>query len=198
MVDRDIIFVLGHGRSGTSAITRVLSLCGATLPQSVLAATSFNPRGLWEPVAAWKLDLDILASISSIPKDRADIEELEIEGREKEIYIGRIQDFLSTCPVARTLVLKFYPDSIRLWIEAAHRSDFGVKVVIIFRHPEETFASFRALSTSKATPIESLTYSGLGHICYQTATLVTYRASSWSTRASSETGESRSLVCRKS
>ena len=46
---KDAIFVVGMGRSGSSALTRVLSLCGAALPRRVLAANSANPTGYWEP-----------------------------------------------------------------------------------------------------------------------------------------------------
>ena len=54
------LFVLGFGRSGTSALTRVLSLCGAALPAGLLGATSENPRGCWEPRAAIHLNETIL------------------------------------------------------------------------------------------------------------------------------------------
>jgi hypothetical protein len=35
-------------RSGTSAITRVLSLLGAALPAHLMGATSINPQGFFE------------------------------------------------------------------------------------------------------------------------------------------------------
>ena len=54
------LFVLGFGRSGTSALTRVLSLCGAALPAGLLGATAQNPRGCWEPRAAIHLNEAIL------------------------------------------------------------------------------------------------------------------------------------------
>ena len=51
-----VLFVLGMGRSGTSALTRVLSLCGATLPTGMMGADAGNPRGYWEPRAALRLN----------------------------------------------------------------------------------------------------------------------------------------------
>lgn len=42
------LFVLGMGRSGTSALTRVLSLCGATLPVGMMGADEGNRRGYLE------------------------------------------------------------------------------------------------------------------------------------------------------
>ncbi len=41
-----ILFVLGMGRSGTSALTRVLSLCGGTLPAKLVGANAGNPRAI--------------------------------------------------------------------------------------------------------------------------------------------------------
>jgi glycosyltransferase involved in cell wall biosynthesis len=46
------IVVLGPYRSGTSALARVLNLCGAFLPQRVVAARlGINPKGFWETEA---------------------------------------------------------------------------------------------------------------------------------------------------
>ncbi len=41
--------VLGMHRSGTSAMTRVLALSGAALPQNMLPPQADNPTGFWEP-----------------------------------------------------------------------------------------------------------------------------------------------------
>ncbi|GLV08475.1 hypothetical protein MyChFU_17950 [Mycobacterium intracellulare subsp. chimaera] len=54
------LFVLGMARSGTSALTRVLSLCGSTLPAGMCGADGNNPRGYWEPRAAIMLNETIL------------------------------------------------------------------------------------------------------------------------------------------
>ena len=59
------LFVLGVPRSGTSAVTRVLSLCGATLPAGLSGADPRNPRGYWEPRASLHLNNTILRRYSS-------------------------------------------------------------------------------------------------------------------------------------
>jgi hypothetical protein len=51
-----LIFVLGMGRSGTSAITRVLSFCGGSLPNRPLGANERNPTGHWEPLDVLNLN----------------------------------------------------------------------------------------------------------------------------------------------
>lgn len=47
--DRTCILVLGMHRSGTSAITRALSLLGAALPSNILGPGRGNESGHWEP-----------------------------------------------------------------------------------------------------------------------------------------------------
>ena len=60
-----ILFVFGMARSGTSALTRVLSLCGATLPPGMLGADKTNQRGYWEPREAVYLNRKILHRLGS-------------------------------------------------------------------------------------------------------------------------------------
>lgn len=45
---RDVLFVLGMHRSGTSAVTRLCSLLGAQLPNTLMGANAGNPKGHWE------------------------------------------------------------------------------------------------------------------------------------------------------
>ncbi len=51
---RTAYLVLGMHRSGTSAITQVLALAGASLPQNVMAGDEHNAKGYFEP---WKIAL---------------------------------------------------------------------------------------------------------------------------------------------
>jgi hypothetical protein len=49
---RSAYLVLGMHRSGTSAVTQVLALAGATLPQNVMPGDEHNAKGYFEP---WKI-----------------------------------------------------------------------------------------------------------------------------------------------
>ena len=60
-----ILFVLGINRSGTSALTRVLSLCGGALPAKLLGAMPDNPLGHWEPRQVNVLNEGILRRLGS-------------------------------------------------------------------------------------------------------------------------------------
>jgi O-antigen biosynthesis protein len=62
---RHAILVLGMHRSGTSAITRVLSLLGASLPHNVSGASPGNERGHWEPKRLVALNDKLLAEAES-------------------------------------------------------------------------------------------------------------------------------------
>lgn len=62
MSQRTALFVLGMHRSGTSALTRVLNLSGATLPLDLYPAGIGNERGHWEPAGAVELNDAILAA----------------------------------------------------------------------------------------------------------------------------------------
>ena len=46
---RTALVVVGMHRTGTSALTRVLSLLGATLPHDLYPPGPDNPEGFWEP-----------------------------------------------------------------------------------------------------------------------------------------------------
>jgi glycosyltransferase involved in cell wall biosynthesis len=59
------ILVLGSHRSGTSALTRTLSLLGATLPVNLTSPQPDNMFGYWEPVEVMQLNADILSTMKS-------------------------------------------------------------------------------------------------------------------------------------
>src|ERR1700740_3710073 len=96
MPERQIIFVLGMGRSGTSALTRVLSLCGARLPEPLLGASESNLTGHWEPIDAINLNNAFLRRYAASWYDPT----LRLQGdiafstQEKETYIEKIRAFL--------------------------------------------------------------------------------------------------------
>lgn len=54
------LLVLGMHRSGTSALTRVLSLCGAALPRHLIPASERNERGYFESQTIWRYHEQLL------------------------------------------------------------------------------------------------------------------------------------------
>ena len=59
------LLVLGMHRSGTSALTKVLSIAGAKLPQSLLGVNRGNETGHWEPLCLYEYHDALLAELDS-------------------------------------------------------------------------------------------------------------------------------------
>lgn len=72
--ERDAVIVLGMHRSGTSALTRVLSLLGCELPKTLMGADQSNEAGHWESNIICRLNDDILASAGILWSDWTEID----------------------------------------------------------------------------------------------------------------------------
>ena len=145
-----VLFVLGMARSGTSAITRVLSLCGGALPAGLVGATSANPRGFWEPRKLNSLNEAILrrhGSAAFDPSLRLQ-EEGAFDAEEKATCIDEIRAYLSTLPAAPLVVIKEMRITALsgVWFEAARLAGFDIVALIALRHPQEVNASVGAHS----------------------------------------------------
>lgn len=140
-----IIFVLGFGRSGTSALTGVLSHCGAALPRGLLGAIADNTRGCFEPRKVIALNEAILRRQGRSGYDL----QLRTEGDgavgadTNARDIEEIKAYLTTLPKAPVVVLKEPKTTAiaELWFEAARQSGFDVASVIAVRHPAECIGS---------------------------------------------------------
>jgi hypothetical protein len=142
------LFVLGMARSGTSALTRVLSLCGGALPAAKLGADSGNPLGYWEPRAAIHLNEATLHRHGSTmfdPSLRLQ-DEGAFDAEEKAASIAKIRAYLTTLPAAPLVVIKDPRIGLLsgVWFEAARLAGFDIMAVIAVRHPQEVIASHRA------------------------------------------------------
>ncbi|WP_406814387.1 sulfotransferase family protein [Mycobacterium sp. M23085] len=147
------LFVLGMGRSGTSALTRLLSLCGAALPPGMLGADATNPRGYWEPRESLLLNGAILYRHGSAwfdPTLRV-LEDGRFDAQEKAVCMAEINAFLQKIPAAPLVVIKDLNIVVLsgMWFEAARQAGFDVATVIAVRHPQEVIASLaRAMRSS--------------------------------------------------
>lgn len=140
-----LLFVFGMGRTGTSAMTRVLSLCGVTLPTGLMGADKHNPRGYWEPRDAIMIDETIMRRHNSNwydPTLRLE-EEGTFDAEERAAWIAKIRRYLATLPAAPIVILKDMRMTTLsdLWFEAARQSGYDVAVLIPVRHPDEVIPS---------------------------------------------------------
>ncbi|HWS66624.1 MAG TPA: sulfotransferase [Steroidobacteraceae bacterium] len=148
MSGSQLVFVNGMGRSGTSALARVLSLCGGELPQPLLSTDEGNPHGYWEPLAALNLNDEFLRAQGSSWYDPT----LRVQqGRsigfsQRAEFVGQISSFLDACPKAATVVIKEPRIAALLdyWCEAARHVGLNPKFVIPVRHPDAVCASLMA------------------------------------------------------
>lgn len=143
-----LLFVLGTNRSGTSALTRVLSLCGGTLPARLVGALPANPLGHWEPRAANYLNEAILYRHGSTMLDptlRLQ-EEGAVDAKEKASCIAKVRAYLTTLPTTPLVVIKDPRITVLsgVWFEAARLAGFDIVTVIAVRHPQEVIASIAA------------------------------------------------------
>ncbi|CKG91922.1 sulfotransferase family protein [Mycolicibacterium smegmatis] len=149
-----ILFVLGMGRSGSSALTRVLSLCGAALPTKMMGADKSNPRGYWEPRESLLLNRSILDRHGSAwwdPTLRL-TEEEQYVGKERAACMAKIEPFIAKLPKSDVVVVKDLQIVVLydMWFEAARAAGYDIAVVIPVRHPGEVASSLAA--AAKAPP----------------------------------------------
>jgi hypothetical protein len=139
------VLVFGMGRSGSSALARVLSLCGCGLPAELVGATEANPLGHWEPHEALNLNEAFLAVHGASwydPTLRLQ-GEVAVDPQRRTAYVGHIKDFLRSLPRTPLWVIK-EPRITALseyWFEAVREVGFSIGVVIPVRHPQEVVAS---------------------------------------------------------
>lgn len=143
-----IALVFGMGRSGSSALARVLSLCGCGLPVELVGATEANPLGHWEPHDALTLNEAFLCAHGASwfdPTLRLQ-GEAAVDPQQRAAFIEMIKEFLRSVPDSPLIVIK-EPRITALseyWFAAMRELGLSVGVVIPVRHPEEVVASLKA------------------------------------------------------
>jgi hypothetical protein len=144
---RDAVFILGMGRSGTSALARVLSLCGAALPLEPLPPNFGNPTGYWEPALSVAVNDRFLYARGSSWYDAALPDRDEVSSAERRRFVADITGVLAAgFESAGPLVVKDPRISALLpyWTDAASLIGLATKIVHVFRHPDSVAASLAA------------------------------------------------------
>ncbi len=140
------IVVLGMHRSGTSALSRVLGLCGAQLPRRLLAPhREVNPQGFWESEEIVNLDDRVLQQLGgawnridfAIPAGGAVVEDFEDDAR--WLLATEYGD-------ARTIVIKDPRICLLapLWHRALQLAGYRPVYVVPVRDPREVARSLHA------------------------------------------------------
>lgn len=139
------MFVVGAGRSGTSALTRVLGLCGGALPLETLDANFGNPAGYWEPRAAVEINDRYLGARGSSWYDESlDLQLAADPLVDAEALIEDAAALLRTGFERNGPIVIKDPRISGLlpaWLEAASRAGLRPAAVHVFRSPNDVAAS---------------------------------------------------------
>lgn len=141
---RVCVLVLGMHRSGTSAVTRALSLMGAQLPRNLLGAQAGNEAGHWEPSELLAAHNDFLESLDSSWSDwrPLSIGRLDAVGRQR--YLRRVGGIVEREYADAPLIVVKDPRISRfadLFGEALARLGIETRAVLCLRAPDAVAAS---------------------------------------------------------
>jgi hypothetical protein len=144
-----IAFILGMGRSGSSALARVMSLCGGRLPELMLPPNQANPTGFWEPASAVHANARFLKASGSSFFDTQLVQQVSEEDLLGCNFVSEITTLLQASEAVVSnapLIFKEPRISVLLpfWLAAVARTNFSPRVVIPVRHPNEVASSLGA------------------------------------------------------
>ena len=134
--DRTAIIVSGMHRSGTSAITRMLSLLGPALPNQLIEGDRRNERGFWEGRAVVDLNTRVLARFGSWASGWASIDTEQLLGLTR--VIERTRRLVRDEFAGADLIILKDPRICRLlplWTCALEKEGFRSVHVLALRHP---------------------------------------------------------------
>ncbi len=138
------LIVGGVGRSGTSALTRVLNLLGATLPEQVIPPGWGNEKGFWEPRAIVELSDEILRGFGSNYFDTRPLPGDWYQRAAANGYVERIAGTIERSYRGGRLIVIKDPRICRLgrlYFAALDRLGYTPRIILPVRQPGETVAS---------------------------------------------------------
>lgn len=144
--DRTAILVLGMHRSGTSAITRVMSILGAALPERLMPKAEGNPVGYFEPMAIVTLHERLLASAGTEWSDWGAFPQDWYRGASRDAYRDELLEAVRRDYGDEDLFLVKDPRLLRfvpLWLDLLARLPARPVGVLPFRNPIEVALSLK-------------------------------------------------------
>ncbi len=144
--ERTALIVLGMYRSGTSAFARTFNLCGAFLPDLVVASRlGLNPKGFWESEAVTDLDARLMEHLGAdwnsvkfdLPRDGPLVDE----------FMENSRDVLATHYADAPFILIKDPRICLLaplWHRALKAGEYRPVYAVTVRNPLEVARSIEA------------------------------------------------------
>ncbi|WFP62236.1 rhamnan synthesis F family protein [Mesorhizobium sp. WSM4904] len=143
---RTCIMVLGMHRSGTSALTRAISLLGAELPKNLLGANPSNPTGHWEPQRLIELHDQMLAEAGSRWDDWRSFDLNDLGTARLQFYKAEIAKVIDEEYGSASLFVLKEPRISRfvpLYAEILERMHIDVRYTLVSRNPLAVIASLK-------------------------------------------------------
>lgn len=141
---RTAILILGAHRSGTSALTRMVSLLGYELPQNLMKSLDGNEAGHWESEALAQMNDSIFEELNLAWYEWHPYRLDQIGSKRKETIVNDLKSvLLNEYPGNDDIVIKD-PRVCRLTefvVPAIQMMPAELKVIIPFRNPLEVMAS---------------------------------------------------------
>lgn len=125
-------------RSGTSALTYIFHLLGASLPNNILGANQENITGHWEPTRLVRLNDKILKELESNWASYNAISESSLKNEIREVYKYKIKNILKDEYSDNKLFVLKDPRMCRLlnlYLDVFEEMGVDVKIAFIFRNP---------------------------------------------------------------
>jgi hypothetical protein len=150
--NRCAIVIAGMHRSGTSALTRVVSLLGAALPKQLMPASESNEAGHWESMPMMEIHDSILNSIGLMWHDWRPIEEQWFKSEDAIAFQAQIATLLREEYGEAQLFVVKDPRICRLlplWLNVFQEMGIAPHVVIPVRNPIEVTRSLLTRDQSR-------------------------------------------------
>ncbi|HJU20958.1 MAG TPA: glycosyltransferase, partial [Casimicrobiaceae bacterium] len=140
------LVVLGMHRSGTSAMARVLNLCGAYLPEKLKPPKiGVNPKGFFEPEAVLDLNVRLMRQLGG---DWSHVDfNVPDEGAIADEFVSDARDVIVSEYAGRTLIAIKDPRICMLaplWHRALQAAGYRPAYVVPIRNPLEVAQSLHA------------------------------------------------------
>ena len=138
--------VAGMHRSGTSAMTRVLSLLGAHLPKHLMKPHPDNPAGFWESQSVTDLNDEVLQALDSGWDDVFSFRPPAYLSNFDRHFLGRAEELLDKEFEGRDpIILKDPRLSVlaTFWDRALRNAGYEPHYVVMVRNPLEVADSLR-------------------------------------------------------
>lgn len=141
---RVCIIVLGMHRSGTSALTRVINILGAGMPQHIMGAGPGNDTGHWEPTKLVEFHDQLLAELNSSWHDWMPLDLSRMTSNRRQEIKARIAEIIGDEYGNAPLFVVKDPRICRfasLFLEALTDASVTPHCVLVFRNPAEVVQS---------------------------------------------------------